>query len=112
MSGSRAWKLSALLVVVLLIPNAVLADWDRDGLSICSANGPQYLESMISQDDGGAIFAWADFRYSSTPDIFVQRIDQAGNILWTAEGVAICTAAYGQYNPAVVTDVLWRELRL
>ncbi|UCF93495.1 MAG: hypothetical protein JSW39_04850 [Desulfobacterales bacterium] len=63
--------------------------WTADGVAISSAEDDQYPRKIVS--DGGAIIAWLDWR-NGNDDIYAQRVDADGNVLWTTDGVAICTA--------------------
>jgi hypothetical protein len=72
---------------------------------------------MVASDGtGGAIVAWMDFRGANS-DIYVQRISASGAVLWTANGVAVCTEIGNQSDPQVVGDgaggavVTWADLR-
>ena len=58
---------------------------------------------MVADGTGGAIMVWQDTRNSST-DIYAQRISATGTLLWNADGVPLCTAAFNQLNPKIVTD--------
>jgi hypothetical protein len=53
---------------------------------------------------GGAIVTWADRRNGGVDDIYAQRVDASGNVQWTADGVAICTAMNGQTFPTIASD--------
>jgi hypothetical protein len=62
---------------------------------------------------------WEDGRVSGlNRDVFAQRINAAGAVLWTANGVALCTAANNQYLPKIVSDgaggaiVTWTDFRI
>ncbi|MFQ6002739.1 MAG: hypothetical protein ACE5KJ_03245, partial [Candidatus Zixiibacteriota bacterium] len=47
---------------------------------------------MASDGSNGAIITWQDFHPVSTySDIYAQRVDSNGDILWTNNGAAICT---------------------
>ena len=49
---------------------------------------------LVPDGEGGAIAAWQDYR-SGTVDLYVQRIDTDGNILWNLNGTGICTGVGG-----------------
>lgn len=89
--------------------------WTPGGIPICAVTGPVYEPVAIPDGSGGAIIAWADLR--SEQDIYAQRVNASGSVLWTANGVALCTAAGPQYPPKLVSDgaggaiVAWPELR-
>ena len=41
----------------------------------------------------GMFLAWHDWRNGSDYDIYVQHVSTAGTSAWTANGLAVCTAA-------------------
>ena len=49
------------------------------------------------------MIAWTDTR-SGLSDIYAQHLDAAGVPLWTANGIAVCTAGGQQTSPRVVSD--------
>jgi hypothetical protein len=63
--------------------------WAPDGVEICSelvADTP-----LIAPDDsGGAIIVWPDLRAdTATTDIYAQRVDRSGNVLWAPDGITV-----------------------
>jgi hypothetical protein len=92
--------------------------WTPSGSPICTAANTSELSSITQDGDGGAIIAWMDQRtVVNEPDIFAQRVDGAGGIVWPEDGVALCTAAWRQEFPLVVPDgaggaiVVWSDAR-
>ncbi|MBI4549058.1 MAG: hypothetical protein HY707_13830, partial [Ignavibacteriae bacterium] len=81
-----------------------VVQWTADGMAISTAAGDQYFPTIVSDGTGGAIITWSDTRSGSSLDIYAQRINASGVVQWTADGVAISTAANQQYNPAIVSD--------
>ena len=77
--------------------------WTTDGISICTAEGWQQAPQLVSDGAGGAIITWMDER-SGNWDIYAQRVDSSGAVLWTTDGVPICTAEYYQYSSEFVSD--------
>jgi FlgD Ig-like domain len=116
-----------LVVAAFLIPfgaNRAHAGWVTNGVAVCAAAGDQMNYTLIdnptivSDEVGGAIVTWYDERNgSNNPDIFVQRVSASGTPLWTANGVAVCTAASYQIDPKLVSDgtggaiITWRDQR-
>ena len=90
--------------------------WTANGVAVCTATGSQAWPTICPDGAGGAILAWQDYRGSSY-DIYVQRVNAAGAPQWTANGVALCTAAESQQGPEICTDgaggaiVAWRDYR-
>jgi len=89
--------------------------WTTNGVAICSAVGSQYPQ-LVSDGAGGAIITWQDCR-SGSYDIYAQRVSASGNVLWTANGAAICIATGIQDYPVLVSDgaggaiITWRDAR-
>lgn len=79
--------------------------WISDGVPICSAVDNQWDPDLIPDGEGGAIIAWEDYRNGlGNDDIYAQRIDSSGSVLWTADGRAICAAAGRQYGTKIISD--------
>ena len=89
--------------------------WTADGEAICVATGSQE-KPQIDADAFGAYIAWKDNR-SGNYDIYVQRIAPGGTVSWTANGVAVCTAANTQELPDIIptgyggTILAWQDYR-
>jgi len=66
--------------------------------SVCTAPFTQTLQRVVPDGTGGAIVAWEDLRNGVDFDIYAQRIDNWGNMLWSAtppppfvpDGVLVC----------------------
>jgi hypothetical protein len=50
----------------------------------------QTLQQVVPDGTGGAISAWEDLRNGLDYDIYAQRIDTNGNMLWPPNGIEIC----------------------
>lgn len=89
--------------------------WTPDGVALCTLTSPQRFPVVVASA-GGAIVAWQDNR-NDFGDIFVQRVDAAGNPQWTANGVAVCVATSGQIVSDIVPDgtggaiMVWSDFR-
>jgi len=115
---NRAHKALVVLVVAVIAAAAasVRAQWETDGVPLCIAPADQSYPRVASDGAGGAFAAWQDERAGNW-DLYFQRVDPAGRILWTINGVALCTAAGNQNYPEIVCDgdegaiVAWRDER-
>jgi hypothetical protein len=76
--------------------------WTTDGIALCTATGYQQVVRITSDGGGGAIVTWQDYR--SGLDIYAQRVNAAGNVQWTTDGVALCTAPGEQESPGITSD--------
>jgi len=43
----------------------------------------------VAAVNGGWIVAWIDFRTDTTGDVYAQKLDASGNLLWNATGVVV-----------------------
>jgi hypothetical protein len=79
--------------------------WPIAGVVICAAGGNQVGLGITSDGLGGAILVWEDLRNGTgAEDIYAQRVNGAGNTLWSENGKAISDAPYGQRGPTLAPD--------
>ena len=99
------------------ISAAGIPQWSADGVALCTATGSQAFPIIASDGAGGAIVTWQDFRSGTSYDVYAQRISATGATLWTANGVALCSAANDQIYPMIASDgaggaiVTWQDYR-
>jgi len=90
--------------------------WDLDGVPLSLAVGGQFFPQLVPDGEGGAIVVWEDYRRSGDSDIYAQRIDKDGLVLWPPD-VAICSAAGDQGKPKIISDgaggavIVWQDFR-
>ncbi len=76
--------------------------WGDGGIEVCGSTSGH--PELVGDGAAGAVVVWTDQRHGSTTDLYGQRFDASGNALWTAEGVALCTASQGQGGHRLVSD--------
>ncbi|MBA3704508.1 MAG: T9SS type A sorting domain-containing protein [Bacteroidetes bacterium] len=79
--------------------------WTSNGKAICTNAADQTAVSIAEAGNGSAILVWQDWR-NGNRDIYTQKVDSSGNILWTANGVAVCVKSYNQSSPKIISDAL------
>ena len=85
--------------------------------NICVQPGNQEHYDVVSDGDGGAIIVWTDGRVGIEADIYAQKIDGSGKVLWTKDGIPICNKKGVQADPQLVSDgsggaiITWRDGR-
>jgi hypothetical protein len=90
--------------------------WTVNGVALCTDAGGQYYPTIAPDEAGGAVVAWQDNR-AATGNVFAQRIAAGGALLWTADGVALCSAAGNRQLPVIVSDgaggaiAAWEDFR-
>src|SRR5579862_8346023 len=108
-----------LLTCLLLVPSPAAAQWSNDpkvNNVVSIALNDRINTASTTDGNGGVIVAWQDKR-SGNYDIYAQRISAAGAMLWSGNGVAVCTADSDQVSPAIVSDgnggaiIAWQDKR-
>ncbi len=93
-----------------------IVQWTPNGKAICIEIGNQLYPQICSDGAGGATITWRDGR-GPTRDIYAQKIDSNGDVQWTPNGIAVCTADQNQEDPLICSDddggaiIAWRDLR-
>lgn len=95
-----------------------VAQWAASGVVICNAagNGAQLRPGICSDGAGGAVIVWGDGRSSTNSRLYAQRIDSAGAVQWTANGVLVHDTAVSvelavYLQPQVVRGAVGGSLR-
>ncbi len=84
---------------------------------ICDEVENQLSPKIVADGTGGAIITWADYRNGTNSDIYAQKVNNEGEVQWTAGGVAVCTAPENQYLCEICSDgqggaiIVWRDSR-
>lgn len=78
--------------------------WTAGGIALVTEPGYQLYHDACADGAGGAIVAWSDGRGPEVYDIYTQRINSSGTVLWGANGLGACVAPGSQVRPAVATD--------
>jgi hypothetical protein len=97
-------------------PRPCQAQWQVDGAPVCT-DANDLNPTIASDGAGGAIITWMDYHSGTGYDIYAQRLNADGVAQWTADGVALCTAASEQITPMIVSNgaggaiVTWQDVR-
>ncbi|UCD20260.1 MAG: hypothetical protein JSU64_03740, partial [candidate division WOR-3 bacterium] len=92
------------------------AVWQPNGVVLCTAVSAKQNIDITPDGSGGAIVTWLDNR-DYNKDVYAQRIDAAGDTLWPASAVALCTEPTYQSDPRIASDgsggaiITWLDIR-
>jgi len=95
---------------------SIAAGWSLNGNVVCDASSAQTCPVLTTDQENGAIIAWADGR---NWDIYVLRMQSDGvaDPDWTANGVPLTLVVGEQTNPEITSDgfggalVVWMDAR-
>ena len=91
------------------INSSGVPQWTTNGVAVCTYSSfawtASYNPTILGDGSGGAIITWHDIR-AGVFDIYAQRIDQSGGIVWTGSpnGVIVCDATGEQRYPKITSD--------
>lgn len=98
------------------INSAGEAQWTSNGVAVYTGPGYSRHPKITSDGTGGAIITWYEL-VGSESDIYAQRVDATGNLLWAPNGLLICSANGNQYHPKITSDgnggaiIAWHDNR-
>ena len=90
--------------------------WAANGIPISSVLGDQSAPEVALDGDGNILIIWEDFRLAAL-DLYIQKITPDGQILFAANGIPFCDAAYDQSAARIIPDeqngsyVVWDDSR-
>lgn len=78
--------------------------WGDEGIVVCTAPDYQGWLDIREDGQGGAIMAWEDERTPGNgADIYAQRVDEFGNVLWRENGFPVCSLETNQFYPHLIS---------
>jgi hypothetical protein len=114
----RSLRLILLCTAIALLARPASASWIDDGTPVVQEINNQDISAVVPDGVGGVFVVWQDKRTGPLADIYVQRINAAGNRMWVpAGGVPVCTDPGNQLNSSAASDgaggviVTWEDYR-
>lgn len=114
-----------LIITLIIFPQPVISlektptlAWKKGGVIINDSQGKSIKQnpSIAECSDGTFVIVWEDAR-NGYLDIYAQKVDRNGEILWGENGVAVCTAPKNQSFPQIALVeknniiVVWQDYR-
>lgn len=102
-------------IYIQYLNEAGYPQWTTNGVALCTDAADQSTPSIVSDMAGGVIVAWSDWRTGIERDLFAQRIDSAGVIQWTINGVGVANKPEREHNEKIVSDdaggaiIVWEQ---
>jgi len=116
MRASTRCSIVLVTLAIIVITPGIQAAWVADGVAVNTVTGTQDTPTIVSDGAGGAIIAWRDGRTVNT-DVYGQRIDAGGSLLWLSSSMPFCMANNAQSLPLAVPDgsggaiLAWQDYR-
>ncbi len=93
--------------------------WSNNGLLVCGANNEQTLPKIDPDPSiGGVYICWVDKRNNLDYDLYAQRIDSNGNVLWAQDGMPVVQNTFNQSAQDIISNnnvngliVTWKDKR-
>lgn len=84
--------------------------------AVCTAKKSQHFPAVTRVKNGDVVVVWRDAR-NGNYDVYAQRVDKEGNMLWQPDGISICDLESSQSSPILVSDmdggaiIIWGDTR-
>ncbi len=91
--------------------------WGNSPLVIDNKTDNQEEPVVVTTSDNCLIFAWVDYAQDRRGDVFAQKVNANGELLWQTGGIAVCTSPVTQSSLNIVPDanggayVVWNDYR-
>jgi hypothetical protein len=102
----RGICLSCILALIAIAPayDHASAAWVDAGTPVCTAPQDQYAARMVGDGAGNFIASWLDYRHGYW-EVYAQKFDQWGDMLWTPDGVRVGLSSCTESPPGGVKVV-------
>ena len=90
--------------------------WENDGIPICVQPNAQSWPLLVPDAGEGAILVFGDSRHRNR-DIYAQRIDPDGKLLWGEDGIPVSVAPFLKEDVKTISDgkggaiIVWEDSR-
>jgi len=90
--------------------------WENE-IAVCPNDRYQDSPQIVASGDGTAIIAWQENTNYNDEDIYAQKIDSDGNVLWSETGIPVSIAESTQFYFDMISDdsggfrIIWRDYR-
>ncbi len=86
------------------ISNAGSPLWSSNGIPVYQDGTIQYMPKLVNDGSQGAYIVWNDYRSGVDYDLYCQHISNDGTLLFSSEGIPLCTAYGTQQYHHLISD--------
>lgn len=93
-----------------------IPQWGNNGMVICDDTTDQSTPNLCTDGEGGFILTWSDIRSGLERDVYAQRINSEGQVLWQSNGVPVADKPIREHNEKITSDdnggayIVWEQL--
>ena len=95
-------KFTFLFIALQIWSHVINAQWSADpqvaDTKVCVANTNQHTSRTIPDGSGGVIVFWHDPRDGSGDDIYYNKLNSAGNAVWSLVSTGLALTNNSDYN--------------
>jgi hypothetical protein len=91
--------------------------WQSGGIRVSNTNSGQWQPTVIADGTGSAVFAWRERRNPPYYDLYAQRVNASGSLMWSDSGLSVCSVPSDKDEAKLALDcdgnvfVLWQDFR-
>ncbi|MBU0690856.1 T9SS type A sorting domain-containing protein [bacterium] len=78
--------------------------WEYNGMRVILSDEPVNRPIQAFSEQNGLYVIWEDFRNGSNLDLYAQRIDDEGNLLWDEAGLLLCGESGDQQTASIAIN--------
>ena len=103
-------------IYIQYLDSAGYPHWEANGIGLCKESSEQSTPAIVTDMSGGVIVAWSDWRSGIERDIYAQRINAQGLVMWTIDGVGVANKLERENNAKIISDgaggaiIVWEQL--
>ena len=103
-------------IYIQYLDSAGYPQWEANGIGLCKESSEQNTPAIVTDMSGGVIVAWSDWRSGIERDIYAQRINAQGIVMWTIDGVGVANKLERENNAKIISDgaggaiIVWEQL--
>ncbi|MCK4696426.1 MAG: hypothetical protein KAT74_11715, partial [Candidatus Cloacimonetes bacterium] len=103
---------TSLYGIHILGDGSIAPGWELNQIVHPLPSSHSHYLNIIADGFGGAVLSWR-----SANDLYMQRVDGSGNLLWGTNGTILCNAEYTQRHVTISTDnngiyyFFWKDQR-
>ncbi|RLC51537.1 MAG: hypothetical protein DRI23_04815, partial [Candidatus Cloacimonadota bacterium] len=102
MEGTQMKKIFVIMILVLTLSQVFAQIQWSEKVTIRQGVNIEWSRAAAPMEDGSVIYVWSDTRFGDR-DLWAQKVDAAGNMVWGDEAVLVNGMINRQEDPVVIS---------